>query len=224
MGSEKQFRHRILLADSDPECLQTCSNQLRSEGYEVIIASNGFEALHALRGATPDLLITDLSLSQMSGFELLSVVRKRFPQITAIAMSGNYEPANVPSETLCDAFVAKAPNFCFELMEQVRTLMRMAPVRASRAKTDTVPVWIPRPTAGYIVLTCPECLRSFSVVEPKASPTVELCVFCGGKVRFEMSVVEQAVEPPPESLQLRSRKAREQARKATSRSESDRRR
>ncbi len=76
MGSQNRFRHRILLADSDPECLQTCSDQLRKEGYEVITATNGFEALHVLRGATPDLLITELNLPQMSGFELLSVVRK----------------------------------------------------------------------------------------------------------------------------------------------------
>ena len=224
MDSEKQFRHRILLADSDPECLQTCSNQLRNEGYEVITASNGFEALHVLRGAIPDLLITDLSLSQMSGFELLSVVRKRFPQITAIAISGNYEPANVPSEALCDGFVTKAPNFCFELMGQVRKLMLRVPIRASRSRTDTVPVWIPRPTAGYIVLTCPECLRSFSVLEPKASPAFEACVFCGAQVQFQMSVMEQAPEAPRESLQLRSRKLREHARTAVSKNKSERRR
>ena len=149
-----------------------------------------------LRGATPDLLITDLNLAEMSGFELLSVLRKRFPQVGAIAFSGKYTPANMPSEALCDAFVAKAPNFCFELMEQVRTVMQNGPIRASRARTDIVPVWIPRPTVGYIVLTCPECLRSFSVIEPKASPAFEQCVFCGGEVRFEMSVVEQAPESP----------------------------
>ncbi len=223
MVSENQFRHRILLADSDPECLQTCSDQLCNEGYEVITASNGFEALSVLRGATPDLLITDLNLAEMSGFELLSVLRKRFPQVGAIAFSGKYTPANMPSEALCDAFVAKAPNFCFELMEQVRTVMQNGPIRASRARTDIVPVWIPRPTVGYIVLTCPECLRSFSVIEPKASPAFEQCVFCGGEVRFEMSVVEQAPESPPDSLQLQSRKIREQARKAVSRSNSARR-
>ncbi len=176
-----------------------------------------------LRGATPDLLITELNLPQMSGFELLSVVRKRFPQVVAIAISGNYTPANVPAETLCDGFVAKASNFCFELMEQVRTVMHAAPIRASRARTNIVPVWIPRPTVGYIVLTCPECLRSFSVIEPKASPAFQQCVFCGGEVRFEMSVVEQAPEVPPESPQLQSRKIREQARKAVSRSNSARR-
>ncbi len=222
MGSQSRFRHRILLADSDPECLQTCSNQLCKEGYEVITATNGFEALHVLRGATPDLLITELNLPQMSGFELLSVVRKRFPQVAAIAISGDYTPANVPSETLCDGFVGKHPNYCFELAAQVRTVMRTAPIRASRARTDTVPVWIPRPKAGYIVLTCPECLRSFSAVEPKASPAFEPCVFCGAEVRLQMSIVEHAPEALSESLQLQSRKAREQARKAVSRSKSAR--
>ena len=222
MGSQNRFRHRILLADGDPECLRACSGQLSKEGYEVITATNGFEALHVLRGATPDLLITELNLPQMSGFELLSVVRKRFPQVAAIAISGDYTPANVPSETLCDGFVAKGRNYSFELAAQVRTLMRAAPIRASRARTDTVPVWIPRSRAGYIVLTCPECLRSFSALQPKASPAFEPCVFCGAEVRLQMSVVEQTPEAPSESPQLQARKAREHARKAISRSRSER--
>jgi CheY-like chemotaxis protein len=219
---EKQFRHRILLAD-DPGCLQTCSNHLYNEGYEVITAGNGFEALYVLRGAIPDLLITELNLPQMSGFELLAVVRKRFPQVAAIAISGDYTPANVPTETLCDGFVAKAPNFCFELMEKVRTVMETAPIRASRAKRDIVPVWIPRSRAGYIVLTCPECLRSFSVVEPKASPALEPCAFCGAEIRFEMSVVEHAPQAPQESPKLHSRKLREKSREIVSRMKSTRR-
>ncbi|HYL95447.1 MAG TPA: response regulator, partial [Terriglobales bacterium] len=65
-----------------------CSDALQGEGFEVITARNGFEALNVLRGARPDVLITELNLPHMSGFELLSVVRRRFPLLSVIATSG----------------------------------------------------------------------------------------------------------------------------------------
>lgn len=47
---------------------------LLAEGYEVITATDAFEALNILRGAYPELLITELNLPHMSGFELLQFV------------------------------------------------------------------------------------------------------------------------------------------------------
>ncbi len=220
MPSKTQFRRRILLADGDPECLQSCSDALGKQGYEVITTSDGFEALCVLRGATPDLLVTELNLPLLSGFELLSVVRKRFPEIGAIAISGDYTPASMPSETICDGFVAKGRTFNLELLEKLRALVKMLPLRASRVNADAVPVWIPRSRAGYIVLTCPECLRTFSAREPRESPSCERCVFCDAKVPFQMSGLEQVRQPPLESLQSRAREVRKQAREAVKRSRS----
>ena len=63
---------------------------LAARSFDVQTAEDGFEALLALRGALPDVIITDLKMPHMSGFELLSIVRKRFPQIPTIAISGEY--------------------------------------------------------------------------------------------------------------------------------------
>lgn len=219
MANSTQFRRRVLLADGDAECLQSCSEALAQQGYEVITTRDGFEALCVLRGATPDLLVTELNLPQLSGFELLSVVRKRFPQMAAIATSGDYTPVSVPSETICDGFIAKGPNFKFELLEMVRDLLSASPLRASRMNTDAVPVWIPHSRAGYIVLTCPECLRTFSAREPRESPARERCVFCDAKVPFQMSGLEPA-QPQSETLHSRARQARKQAREVVARSRS----
>ena len=53
-------------------------------------AEDGFSALEEIRRLTPDVLLSDLNMPHMSGFELLSVVRRRFPAIYAIAMSGAF--------------------------------------------------------------------------------------------------------------------------------------
>ena len=193
-----EFRRRILLVHGTQRFLDDCSAELRKRGYEVLMAREGFEALCALRGAVPDVLISELDLPRMSGFELLSVVRTRFPQVAVIATSGAYTAHSLPVETTADAFVAEGPNMIFELMEAVHTAISDSPARGSKPKTQSASVWIPRSSTGYIILTCPECLRSFSVVQPKAEPGTtlhEICVSCGARVRFSISAGAM-VRPP----------------------------
>lgn len=186
MKTGGRFRRRVLLVDSNEALLLGCSDALLAEGLEVITASNGFEALNILRGAHPDLLVTELNLPHMSGFELLSVVRKRFPLISVIATSSEYTAITVPHETICDVFVPKSAKFFSELIGEARSLISESPIRSSQPKARVAPVWIPRSASGYIVLTCPECLRSFSVSEPQASSGHDICVFCSTDVPFRM--------------------------------------
>lgn len=211
MKTGGRFRRRILLVDSNEALILGCSDALLAEGYDVITAGNGFEALNVLRGAHPDLLVTELNLPHMSGFELLSVVRKRFPLISVIATSGEYSAITLPHEAICDVFVPKSAKFFPELVEEARALISDSPIRGSRPKVCVAPVWIPRSAAGYIVLTCPECLRSFSVSEPKCTCANEMCVFCGTDVAFQMS-------SPPTKTRQRSTEARRRADKVLARS------
>lgn len=78
-SSSGSFPARILVVDDDEALLVTTAAILLREGYDVRTARDGFEALTVLRGSIPDLLISDLNMPNMSGFELLAVVRKRSP-------------------------------------------------------------------------------------------------------------------------------------------------
>ena len=144
----------------------------------------------------------------MSGFELLSVVRSRFPGIGVIAVSSEYTAVTVPDEVICDAFLSKGPNLDFELVAEAERLISESPVRGSRPKTALAPVWIPMSASGYIILTCPECLRSFSAPQPKATMGKEICVFCSSDVPFQMSSLATSSDPPRQSAFLRSRQLR----------------
>ncbi len=75
------FNHRILVVDDETGIRTAAEALLATQGYEIITAVDGFDGLVQLRRSPPDLIISDLSMPNMSGFEFLSVVRKRFPQI-----------------------------------------------------------------------------------------------------------------------------------------------
>src|SRR5947208_12280382 len=82
------FHYRLLVIDDEPFIRDLFQNSFPTDGYEVNVAEDGFDALAKMRGALPDLILTDLKMPNMSGFEFLSVVRRRFPQIPTIAISG----------------------------------------------------------------------------------------------------------------------------------------
>ncbi len=100
--------HRVLIVDDD-ELLRTSLLQvLTHAGYTVRCAENGFAALSDICHEIPEILLSDLNMPGLSGFELLSVVRHQFPSIRVIAMSGAYFGGEIPPGVFADAFYEKA--------------------------------------------------------------------------------------------------------------------
>ena len=183
-----RFRYRVLLADNDEALLVTLAARLVDEGYEVRTARDGFEALATMREGAPHVLVADLKMSNMSGFELLSIVRRRFPSTAVIAHSGEFEKIG-DAHPLCDGYIEKGANSSFELVEKVRELLSLSPLRSQPPKVQPAPAWIPRTNSGYFVLTCLECLRSFSVMTRKAvidQDAAAECAHCGVPVSYHI--------------------------------------
>ncbi len=147
------FNHRILVVDDEPSIRATAEQLLAAHGYEVITAVDGFDGLVQLRRSLPDLIISDLSMPNMSGFEFLSVVRKRFPQIPVIAISGAYQGSR--GGIIADAFFFKGQYSPEELFSKIRVLIEAGPIRPYVSKSDGVPTWVPTNDTGYFVVTCP---------------------------------------------------------------------
>jgi CheY-like chemotaxis protein len=88
-------------------CVTALPCLLQAEGYNVTAAEDGFGALLQLRKAMPDVIVSDLNMPRMSGFELLALVRRRFPRIVLLAMSGAYRNNDeLPPEVIVDGFYA----------------------------------------------------------------------------------------------------------------------
>ena len=121
----------------------------------------------------------------MSGFELLSVVRRRFTNLAVIAISGHYDGA-APGGAIADAFFSKAQYSREQLFEKILELLERSPLRPNIAKPDKTPVWIPRSDTGYVVVTCPECLRSFPTHEERCPSEYceTTCIHCEATVSY----------------------------------------
>lgn len=180
---------RILVVEDDATVRQTISKLLCDEGYDVSIAVDGFDALLQLQQKLPDLILSDLNMPQMSGFELLSVVRRRFPEILVVASSGAYDSSAVPNGVIADAFYAKGQEDASRLLKVIATLIRTG---TRSHKGENAPVWIPRNGTDhkgtpFVVLTCTQCLRSFpSAVdhEPTGEVLKTPCIYCPHEVSY----------------------------------------
>lgn len=69
----------ILIVDDMEEARKLLRDYLSIEGYTVISARNGIEALNAYETCKPDLIICDIMMPQMGGFELVNKIRQQYP-------------------------------------------------------------------------------------------------------------------------------------------------
>ena len=79
---------QILVVDDDPSIRESLGMLLTSVGYDVIVAENGASAVSHLGRTVADLMVTDLNMPGMSGMDLISHVRSRYPATLIVAMSG----------------------------------------------------------------------------------------------------------------------------------------
>jgi DNA-binding response OmpR family regulator len=78
----------ILIIDDDESLRTMAAYVLRHVGHTVIEAGNGKVGLELFNKGKADLVITDMVMPEMEGFEVLAEVRKRQPPVKVIAMSG----------------------------------------------------------------------------------------------------------------------------------------
>jgi len=126
-------RLRILIVDDEPTIVKFLQANLEANGFETLVAMDGAEALQTIERELPDLLILDIMMPQMDGFEVCHRLRE-WSQIPIIMLSAL---GDVSDKVKCldlgaDDYITK-PFSLDELMARVRSVFR-------RAQTvDTIP-------------------------------------------------------------------------------------
>ncbi len=131
---------KILIVDDHREILEFLTIHLKSLGWEVTPASNGKEALEKVKVIRPDLIILDMQMPEINGFEVVRSLKNNpnyrdIPILaaTALAMPGDRERC---LQAGCDDYIAK-PFTEQNLKEHVTTLLSTMSLPASAKSTGS---------------------------------------------------------------------------------------
>lgn len=116
-------KNRILVVD-DEEALRTVlSSELEGEGYSVRSAADGQEAITHLTGAEFDLVLLDIKMPNVDGFEVLKFVKERHPKTKVVMLTGFADLKNaIESKKLgAEDFVSKP----YDLVDLLTTVERV---------------------------------------------------------------------------------------------------
>jgi CheY-like chemotaxis protein len=116
----------VLLVDDYPDAREMYSEYLQYSGFEVVEASNGMEAIQRAVDDTPDIILMDLSLPVMDGWEATRRLKadERTARIPIVALTGHALAgiSDGAKKAGCDAFVTK-PCLPEDLVQEIRKVL-----------------------------------------------------------------------------------------------------
>jgi DNA-binding response OmpR family regulator len=117
---------RILLVDDEPSIVKMVSKRLEVEGFEVLVATDGQQALQRAQTDNPDLLILDLMLPKLNGYEVCTMLKQdtRYQKIPIVMFTAKAQDRDEKLGRECgaDAYIRK-PFQSQELLETIRSLV-----------------------------------------------------------------------------------------------------
>lgn len=131
----------VLVVDDEPNLRRVLGAVLTRDGYQVLVANGGREAVRLAKEQTIDLLVTDFLMPDMSGLEVLAAVRKEHPQVRALLISGHGTVRSAVDAMRLGAFDFLTKPFD---VEQVRATVK----RALAASHEDAPVPASAPPVG----------------------------------------------------------------------------
>ena len=115
---------KVLIIEDDANLLETIKYNLRKDGYDVVTASDGEQALEVARKEKPSLLILDIMLPKLNGFEVCRILRKEATvPILMLTAKADETDKIVGLEIGADDYMTK-PFSMRELMARVRAMLR----------------------------------------------------------------------------------------------------
>lgn len=123
-------RRTILVVDDEPDIVRVVQRIMESCGYDVVTAHDGFEAIEQAQAQRPDVIILDLNLPGMNGFEVCRRLRgaestRRIPIVMMTAAYVSIEDARRGHTTGADEYVVK-PFLREVLIHNVQRLLERA--------------------------------------------------------------------------------------------------
>jgi YesN/AraC family two-component response regulator len=131
---------RILIIDDEPQIRSMLTLMLAREGYEIVEASDGVAGIKIYRQNPADLIITDLIMPNKDGIGMIIDLKKEFPDVNIIAMSGG--GLNKPdgylkgAKKLGAACTLTKPIDREEMLKAVREILKESPSEGTQLQPE----------------------------------------------------------------------------------------
>ncbi len=184
MSEAPTSQPRILLVDDEPSIRQLLSYRLKREGFDVVLAENGREAIARLQAGGIDLLVSDIRMPDMSGIEVLRAARELDPDVLGIMITA-YASKETSVEALrlgASNYVEKGgPEFPAAVVEVVRNALEQRRLRQDRRQLQQENLLLKRTLGSShqfcnIIGRSDEMTAVFRLIETVASTTSTILV------------------------------------------------
>ncbi len=130
MDEKREGKKHITLIEDEPILSQLILLELNKEGYSVDVYANGLEGLDALKKNTPDLLLLDIMLPGLNGFQILEelAAAKMIPALPVVVISNSGQPVEVSRAKRLGVrdYIIKADLGPRDVLEKVREILGLS--------------------------------------------------------------------------------------------------
>ena len=124
---------KILIADDEPEVLRVMGKKLKAEGYRVITALDGLEAWAKIRSEQPDVILLDLTMPGLDGFEVLEKLRaqpsaKKWQPVIIVSAREELEDMKKGFSLEADHYITK-PCQMEDILKAIALMLSLLPQR-----------------------------------------------------------------------------------------------
>ena len=111
----------ILIVDDEEALSQMLNDLLSAEGYKILEANNAAQALGILKSTHVDLMISDIVMPGMDGFELVEKVKELYPQVKIQLVSGYSD--QIQDDVVLHKKILYKPYSQFDMIERVKDIL-----------------------------------------------------------------------------------------------------
>ena len=131
---------KILIADDEPEVLEIMGKKITQEGYDVISALDGQEAWEKIQSESPDVVLLDLNMPKMNGFEVLKALRdhpssEKWQPVIIISTRGELEDIQKGLSLEAEHYLVK-PCSVDNILKAIQLVAKLIPQHKSPSELE----------------------------------------------------------------------------------------
>jgi len=131
---------KILMADDEPEVLGIMAKKIDAQGYQVVTAHDGQEAWEKIQDESPDIILLDLNMPKLDGFEVLRALREHPPSdkwqpVIIISTRGELEDINKGLSLDAEHYITKPCNI-EDILKAIKLMANLIPHHKTPREMD----------------------------------------------------------------------------------------